>query len=107
MRLKIFSQSLAIFSIIGVDDILCVAILSIFFCRKAFSFLIFQLIAVVKIYFSGMNFLGIVGNFLESLQAAEGRFLLKVPQICVRSTKALPSLFLRTKVDEPSLYVLF
>ena len=54
-----------------------------------------------------MNFLGIVGNFLESLQAAEGRFLLKVPQICVRSTKALPSLFLRTKLDEPSLYVLF
>ena len=50
-----------------------------------------------------MNFLGIVGNFLESLQAAEGRFLLKVPQICVRSTKALPSLFLRTKVGAKSV----
>ena len=63
---KIFSQSLAIFSIIGVDYILCVAILSIFFCRKAFSFFIFQLIAVVKIKFSGTNFLVIVINFLES-----------------------------------------
>ena len=48
---KNFPNRLRYFSFIGVDYILCVAILSIFFCRKAFSFFIFQLITVKNIFF--------------------------------------------------------